>query len=213
MYIKKYINSIFSSNTYLLYKNEEKDVWVIDPGDSCEIIRWIETNNKKLKGILLTHSHFDHIYGVNDFYEKYPNLELYASDYAKEGLFSSQANGSLYKEIPFVVNKQYYRVVAEGDTIQLWANIFVKVFETPGHGRDSLSFEIGNNLFTGDALIPGIKVFTKMKYGNKQQAEESIKRIFDQFCSDTVICPGHADMILLKDINVSKVIGNKIKVT
>jgi len=66
MLVKKYINRIFTSNSYLLYREEEKQVWVIDPGDTDQIIEWLDKNDKILKGMLITHSHFDHIYGIND---------------------------------------------------------------------------------------------------------------------------------------------------
>lgn len=50
MWVKKYINSIFSSNTYLLYKKESENVWLIDPGDSMQIFDWINAKKRKSKG-------------------------------------------------------------------------------------------------------------------------------------------------------------------
>ncbi|RXQ93860.1 MBL fold metallo-hydrolase [Ancylomarina salipaludis] len=213
MQIKKFINSIFSSNTYLIFKREEKDVWLVDPGDSSQILKWIKENKKSLKGILLTHSHFDHIYGVNDFYARFPDLKLYASKYASEGLFSAKINGSLYKEIPFVVNKQDITIIKEGDSIPIWENISVNIFETPGHSLDSLSFQVEKNLFTGDALIPGIKVFTRSKYGNKELAQNSITRIYTAFENDIMIWPGHNLPSLKSDINFDIALGKKNSVT
>jgi hydroxyacylglutathione hydrolase len=200
MEILQYRNSIFSSNTYLLFKKEFTDVWLIDPGDTDQIIGWIEGNSKIIKGILLTHSHFDHIYGVNYLVKMFPEISIYASFHAKEGLYNEKLNGSLYKEIPFIIKKQDIIIVKDNDLIELWKGSFLKVIETPGHGRDCLSFEIEKNLFTGDALIPGIKVFTKRKYGDKDIAQNSITRIFDQFDDLTIIWPGHERSCLLGDL-------------
>jgi len=200
MEIIQYRNSIFSSNTYLLYQKELKGVWLIDPGDTNQIIDWIEDNGKIVRGILLTHSHFDHIYGVNDLAEKFPEINIYASYHAKEGLYSEKLNGSLYMEIPFVIKKQDLTIVKESDLIELWKGLFLRVIETPGHGRDCLSFEVEKNLFTGDALIPGIKVYTKTKYGDKEVARNSINRIFDQFDDLTIIWPGHESSCFLGDL-------------
>ncbi|WP_332456906.1 MBL fold metallo-hydrolase [Petrimonas sp.] len=204
MLIERFVNSVFNSNTYLLYKLEEEVVWVIDPGSNTnQLISWLENNNKKVGGILLTHTHFDHIYGLNDLQQKYPDVNVYASFFAKEGMMSEKLNGSLYKEIPFTIKLPEYFIVKENDQIPLWDNIFVKVIETPGHDRDCISFNIDKNLFTGDALIPDVKIFTKLKYGNKYQAEHSIKRIFEHFAYDTIIYPGHGEICTLKYITDS----------
>jgi glyoxylase-like metal-dependent hydrolase (beta-lactamase superfamily II) len=66
-----------------------------------------------------------------------------------------------------------------------------------------MSFEIAEYLFTGDALIPGIKVYTKSKKGDKIKAKESIIRIINKFDNKTIICPGHGDISSLGDIAVS----------
>ena len=203
MQVKKFVNSIFTSNSYLIYFEECDSVFVVDPGDSNPIIEWLTANNKFIKGILITHSHFDHIYGINDLYELYPNIEIYASKYAKEGMLSAKLNRSYYTENSFIVNYKNINIVEEGDKILLFDDIFANVIYTPGHNNDCMSYEIIQNLFTGDALIPGIKVYTKSKFGDKTKAKESIIRIKNQFKNKTLICPGHGDIISLGDIAVS----------
>lgn len=201
MKVKQFVNTVFNSNTFLLYHDMEKGVWVIDPGSSIhELIEWVERNGKILNGILLTHTHFDHIYGLNDLQDNFPNVIMYASLYAKEGMISERLNGSYYQEIPFTIKHPEMTIVKENDKIQLWKDITLKVLETPGHDRDCLSFYVEKNLFTGDALIPGIKVHTKLKFSNKTQAEESLQKIFEEFSDDTKIWPGHANNSLLGNI-------------
>ncbi len=201
MLIKRFVNTVFNSNTYLLYKLEEETAWVIDPGSSSnQIITWLVDNEKYLSGILLTHTHFDHIYGLNDLREKCPRAKLYASTLAKDGMISEKLNGSLYKEIPFTINRPEYTVLKDNDQISLWNDISMNVIETPGHDRDCLSFQIGKNLFTGDALIPGIKIHTKSKYSDKKLAKNSINRIFELFDDDIMIYPGHEKNSLLGNI-------------
>lgn len=204
MFVKKYINSVFNSNSYLIYTEVEKEVWVIDPGDSQPIIEWLNNNNKILKGILLTHSHFDHIYGINDLQEIFTTINVYASFYAIEGMMSVKLNGSLYQEMPFSIKRQDINIIKEGDRMLLWKDISLNVFETPGHDRDCLSYQIEKNLFTGDALIPGIKVYTKLKFSDKTQAANSIQRIFEQFNDNTMIWPGHENNCLLGDLKYGK---------
>lgn len=203
MLVKRFINSIFTSNSYLLYKTGEKGVWVIDPGDSQPIIEWLNNKNKILKGILLTHSHFDHIYGVNELQNIFPKINIYAAFYAIEGMMSEKLNGSLYQEMPFTITRQDIIILKEGDKMLLWNGITLNVWETPGHDRDCLSFQIEKNLFTGDALIPGIKIFTKLKYSDKTLAVNSIQKIYEQFDDDTIIWPGHENNCLLGDLKRS----------
>src|SRR5674476_694978 len=106
MEVVRFINSIFTSNSYILYSEISESAFVIDPGDSKTIIDWLKSNNKFLKGILITHSHFDHIYGINDLHDNFPEMNIYGSYYAKEGMMSEKLNGSLYMEMPFVIKRQ-----------------------------------------------------------------------------------------------------------
>lgn len=200
MHVKKYINSIFSSNSYLLNIEEDKGVWIIDPGDTSHIIEWLNNNDKFLKGIIITHSHFDHIYGINDLSEKFPSMEIFASQNAKEGMLSAKLNRSYYTENPFVVNSRNINIVVDHDQIPLSENIYANVIYTPGHNNDCLSFDINEYLFTGDALIPDIKVYTKSKNGDKSKAKESINKIFNLFSISKLVCPGHGNICRLGEI-------------
>jgi len=202
MKVKRFINSIFTSNSYILYTDENKNAYVIDPGDSKPLIEWSIKNSKDLIGIFLTHSHFDHIYGINDLLGKYPDIFIYTSFFGKEGLMCEKLNGSRYMEMPFIVNSANVKIIKECDSILLWEGEFINIFETPGHNRDCISLQIGENLFTGDALIPGIKVVAKSKYSDKVQAENSIKRILTEFNDDILIWPGHNDKCLLSELRI-----------
>ena len=93
IYVKQFVNSMFSSNTYAIFKIDSNKVWIIDPGDSIPLMSWIMTNKYLVKGILLTHYHIDHIYGVNDLKLNYPGISIYASPLSLEGLYSPKLNG------------------------------------------------------------------------------------------------------------------------
>jgi hydroxyacylglutathione hydrolase len=197
MKVKQFRNKVLSSNSYILYLEEDNYVWVIDPGDSAPLIDWIKSKNKILKGILLTHSHADHTYGMHDLIKDFPKAKKYSSFLSIETFKSERLNGSLYMEMPFTIDSDDFIFVSEGDEVRLWDNLSVKVLETPGHNNDCLSFETGSFLFTGDALIPEKKVHTRSKYGDKSQAENTISRIVSTFSPDTVIYPGHGEICTL----------------
>ena len=68
--IKKFVLGIMSTNCYLI-ENGQHSI-VIDPGDQEDlIIDYLVQNNLKLKVILLTHAHFDHIGAIDKLVEKY----------------------------------------------------------------------------------------------------------------------------------------------
>jgi glyoxylase-like metal-dependent hydrolase (beta-lactamase superfamily II) len=203
MVVKTVVNTIFNSNTYLLYKEDETDIWIIDPGSNTnELIDWIDNNEKSLEGILITHTHFDHIMGLNQLVDKFPNTKVYGSTHAIEGFESPTINCSYYHETPFIFERKDYISVKEGDVIKIWETLSLNVLETPGHDIDCISFYVKGNLFTGDALIPGLKVYTKFKKSNKADAFHSVNKLINQFDTNTMIWPGHEKNCLLKELAV-----------
>jgi len=202
MNVVKFTNKVLSSNSYIIHSDSEKHVWVLDPGDTEQILAWINTQKKTVKGILLTHSHFDHIYGVNNICETFPELIIYSSEFAREGLKSPKANYSYYMEMPYTVELDKIINISDGFEIDLlFKNIIARVLYTPGHNIDCVSYRIENYIFTGDALIPGIKVHIRPKQGSKKEANNSIKKILSVSNADTLICPGHGETNKLSTIN------------
>ena len=157
--IVRIVNSVFESNTYLAISRNCDLCFLIDCGDPAPIIENINNRGLHLKGIFITHSHFDHIYGLDSIIDEYPETPIYISALGKEGLYSDKLNLSRYSLCPYVF--QHYSVMKElkeGDTVYLYGSAGVEVYETPGHDRSCLTYKFGNCLFTGDAFIPGLKV-------------------------------------------------------
>lgn len=188
----------------MLYCDNASSAWVIDPGDTESIINYLTEYRLSLKGIFITHYHFDHIYGVNCLLQVFGQIPIYASVKVEEGFGSAKLNGSYYAEIPFTVSCSNLVPVKQGDCIKLWEGVSVQIHETPGHNDDCLSFEIEGNLFTGDALIPGVKIHTKSKKANKEQALRSVEWIIGNFPEEMIIYPGHKGCCKLKDIYFMK---------
>lgn len=198
--IKRFVNSLLSSNSFILYQVMNPVVWVVDPGDSEEIGAWIHSNGKVLKGIILTHYHIDHIIGVNDLKKKFQDAKIYASKNSKCGLFSSKLNGSLYLEISYVLGTTDILYLDGGEYISLWDEVAAEVFSTPGHNDDCVSYYVEDCLFTGDALIPGVKPHVRSRKADRATANASIKLIFDSFSDKTDIYPGHREIISLGEL-------------
>lgn len=73
------VNGILSENCYIAYQN--KEALIIDPGyDGDKIIKYIEDNNLKVVGILITHYHFDHVGALKEIQSKYNKVETIDSE-------------------------------------------------------------------------------------------------------------------------------------
>lgn len=190
--LEEIINSIFNSKTYLIQSEQSYEIYLIDCGDIEPIVKWCKENEKVIKGVFITHSHFDHIYGLNELIDYNPNCVVYVSRESKEALYSDRLNFSLYHEKSFVFLGDHVRLLEDGDKVELWKDLYLEVIATPGHAKGCLCYKIGYYLFTGDAYIPGIKTVTTLRGGRKEDNEKSLVKIRSLLSADTVVCAGHA---------------------
>lgn len=183
------VNKFFNSITYILPTGKEKDCWLVDCGDVEKIIE----QGWKVWGVLLTHAHCDHIYGLNKLIEAFPEALVYTNAEGKEGLMNPRWNFSHYHEEveDFVLaHPENVRVIEKECIIDL-GRMQVAVFFVPGHEPSCLAFRIEDVLYTGDAYIPGVKVVTTFPRSNKQQTAESLARLQQLETSGLKIMPGH----------------------
>ena len=182
------VNSIFDSMTWLLSETESSQVWLVDCGDVDPIVE--KLGGKTIAGVLLTHAHFDHIYGLPELINRFPECRIYTNGIGRETLANARLNMSFYHETPLTVEGPQIRICGEGDEISLYQGLTAKVYETPGHHPSCLTFMVGDYLFTGDAYIPGTKVVTNLPKGDKKQAQESLERI-KELAKGKIIRCGH----------------------
>ena len=180
-------NTVFTSLSYVIFDDRQRFCWIVDVGDCDEICKMIE--GYELKGILLTHVHYDHIYGLNDLQQLYPQVPIYTNQFGVKSLQSPTDNLSVYHDDCFVLNEDAKVIVLkEGERIEFGLYQAV-VMETPGHDHSCLSFLIDDICFTGDAYIPGVKVFTKLQNGDSAVAKVSRSRL--KGLEGVAIYPGH----------------------
>lgn len=188
MTVDSIVNCIMSSVTYILSEESSDYVWLVDCGDADKIYDTI--GEKRIKGVLLTHAHYDHIYGLPAILDTYHECIVYTNNAGVEGLESSRKNLSLYHEDPIEITRELTYTVKEGEEVRLFDGILARVFETPGHNPSCLCFDVGDWLFTGDAYIPDIPVVTNLPGGNKIMANKSKMRILGMISNYRVL-PGH----------------------
>lgn len=177
MMILSNTNSLFNSVTYRLGST------VVDPGDSL--------NFKGVTGVLLTHAHFDHIYGLNRLVESNSGVKVFTNEYGREMLLDERKNMSRYHDEPFVFKyPENIVVVRDNDEITLADGTIIRAVYTPGHNPSCITWVTHNSLFTGDAYIPGCKTVTNLPGGNKALSKES-ENIILTLSETREIYPGH----------------------
>lgn len=195
MQVKRIVNSFYNSNTFVLSKEGSTNVWLVDCGDYISHIRPF-LKDKKIKGVLLTHTHSDHIYGLVDVLVDFPDVKIYTNDFGKEALSNPKLNVSKYHtEIPDLVIVCNYNtiIVKEGNKIELFDGIYANVLLTPGHDKSSISYVIADYLFTGDSYIPGERLLAIFPNSNKIDAIKSYNRLID-LSKNYTVCPGHGSI-------------------
>ena len=189
--IKEIVNSIFNSKTYILYHEGEDKAWLVDIGDIEPVVGFLKEKELNVKGLFLTHAHFDHMYGILEFLGYYPNCKVYVTSFTKDALASEKLNLSKYHETPIKYEGDNVIVVHEGGSLRLFEkepSMFF--FETPGHNPGCLTMVIGDMIFTGDAYIPGVGANTQPPRADKVLAKQSLERIL-KLAEGKIILPGH----------------------
>ena len=186
--VNEAVGSVMDSIVYALSDGDCLDYYLIDIGDFAAA-RSLLPKDGQVRGVFITHGHHDHILGLNELKKAFPNCIVYASEECSKMLSSAKANLSYYIETPI----EYFGEVSilhDGDHVELYKDIYLDVFATPGHNPSCLSYLVRDYLFTGDSYIPGVKVVTNLPGGNKRMAQESVARILEIGQGKT-INPGH----------------------
>ncbi|MHC1704345.1 MAG: MBL fold metallo-hydrolase [Tenuifilaceae bacterium] len=192
--IKCFKNHPIDSNCYLIFDQNFRNSIVVDPGtdQDIELNDFIELNKIKVDYIILTHEHFDHIWGVNSLRSKFP-CKVICSTECGEKVVDKKKNLSLfYDNVGFQIDPPDTKI--ETDFYEFkWNNYNINIFKTPGHSDGSICIQVNNYLFTGDTIIKGEKTVLKLPNSNKNSLLKSLK-IIESICSpDTLILSGHGD--------------------
>jgi len=191
--IKVFVFNPISVNTYLLY-DETQEAAIIDCGSSNEmehkqVADFIKENNLKLKRLLSTHIHFDHIMGNSFIYEKYGlKPEYHKIEESVAGL----------KKLNSVFSPIKYKQVDAGRFIEhveeiIFGNTKLIALLTPGHTLGGLSYysEKDGCVFTGDTLFHHDIGRSDFPGGNYDALLNSIRYHLFTLPDETVVYPGH----------------------
>lgn len=192
MQITQIVNSFYASNTYVLSEEHSAYCWLVDVGDIEPVLDIL--GNRKVNGLLLTHSHFDHIYGVNKLVDLFPECIIYTSVHGKEGLGSEKLNLSLYHDNSLVLHKGNVCILEDGEEVQLFPTSSFKAIYTPGHDWSCVSYYNNDVIFTGDSYIPNNKLVTVFPKSDKTEALLSLNKIINLLETRDAY-PGHGQVV------------------
>ena len=129
------IKCLQDNYSYLIIDEITDDACVIDPSEAKPIINYVEKNNLKLKYILNTHHHYDHVGGNTELKKKY-NLDVVGFKGDKD-------------RIPEI------NILVEDKKVWKENNFEAKIYHIPGHTNGHIAFHFfkEKKIFTGDTLF------------------------------------------------------------
>ena len=180
------------TNVYTVYNEESKEAFIVDPSASSKVlIGQLEKRGLKLKAILLTHAHFDHIGAVNDLKSYCPEAKVYVGEIDEEMLSDPRLNLSeAFEGNPVIVRAD--KTVRDNEVISI-LGMDIKCIHTPGHTSGSISYyaEDIKTVFSGDTLFSGSVGRSDFPTGNENTLLRSIEEKLFTLPEDTNVLPGH----------------------
>jgi hydroxyacylglutathione hydrolase len=178
----------FAANCYLVACAETKEAVIIDPGaEGRRIIKRVHDLGLKVKYIINTHAHIDHV-GANAEVKEAFNAPVLVHAADAPLLRSPQASMALFMGQSKVTPPDW--TLEEGDLLEA-GTLRIKVLETPGHTPGGISLDINGVLFTGDTLFACSIGRTDFPGGSFRQIIKSIKEKLLSYPDDTRVFPGH----------------------
>ncbi|MDS0524414.1 MBL fold metallo-hydrolase [Clostridium sp. SHJSY1] len=182
MIIKTIVVGAIEENCYLIVDEESKEAVVVDPGaEGAAIENAIENLGAKLKYILLTHGHFDHVGAVEYLADKY-NVPFYINENDEEWIKRDSSVFGPLRKADGNLN--------DGDVLN-FANKSIKVITTPGHTEGGVCFLIEDKLFSGDTLFQGSVGRSDFPGGSFELLVSGIKNKLLPLGDNIEVYPGH----------------------
>lgn len=191
MKVTKIVLGDLQTNCYIAVDELSGIGAVIDPAVcTSDLIRLIENSGMtKLAYILLTHGHGDHILGVYDLKQKYPNAQVVI--HADDDICLTSSACALVDDWGGVFHPMHAdRCVNDGDALWL-GGTEINVMSTPGHTPGSICYLTSSNImFSGDTLFCRTCGRTDLFRGNHNDMLESIQKL-GKTKGDYIVYPGH----------------------
>ena len=182
---------LVQENCYILRRDGSDRAVIVDPGDEGpKLLGAIESLGVELDGILLTHTHFDHVGAVAPV-AKATGAEVWVPEIEKGVLADIMSFVPWAGFGPFE-SWDAEHTVAGGERLDL-AGFEIDVLFTPGHSPGHVTYSIPDEqaVFSGDVLFQGSVGRTDLPGGDWPTLLESIRSLADSLPEETTVYPGH----------------------
>ena len=178
-------------NSYILRKEGSDRALIVDPGDEPEkLLGAIEALGVQLDGILLTHTHFDHVGAVAPV-ARATGAEVWVPE-AEAFVLADIMSFVPWPGFGPFESYEAEHTLAGGERLEL-AGFEIDVLFTPGHSPGHATFSIPDEeaIFSGDVLFQGSVGRTDLPGGDSQVLMASLKMLADTLPDETTVHPGH----------------------
>ena len=180
-----------AENTYIFRREDSDRALIVDPGDEADrLLAAIDELGVTLDGILLTHTHFDHVGAVAPV-AKATGAEVWVPEIEKVVLDDIMAFVPWPGFGPFE-SYDAEHTLSGGEKLEL-AGFDIDVLFTPGHSPGHVTFSIPDEsaVFSGDVLFEGSVGRTDLPGGDWGTLLESIRGLVEGLPEETTVYPGH----------------------
>jgi hydroxyacylglutathione hydrolase len=190
MIIERLTVGPIEANCYIVADEETKEGIVIDPGDdSQDIVRRIQQLGLKIKYIILTHSHFDHVSATAVVKNATgAKLAIHEAD-------AGSLNDGMLARLAGFVHQPVPRpdLILKGWEDVSVGNLQFTVLNVPGHTQGGIALYGQDVVFTGDTLFEGSIGRTDLPGGNYDRIIDSINSRLLVLDDDIKVYPGHGE--------------------
>ena len=175
MQVKSFLGGFDKNFSHLIWCPDTREAAIIDAAvEISPILETIESNNLKLRKIIITHTHHDHIQYLQDFIYYYPLIKIMGHPQPLKKM------GEAYQGV------EHHENISLGKTM-------LTTIHTPGHNLDSICIwnMKSKSLFTGDTMFVGRTGRTVSTNSNIDDLYNSVYTQLLTLPEDTLIYPGH----------------------
>lgn len=186
--IKKSLGQM-GTNCYVVWDVNTLEAAVVDPGfEDQQICDIINDNKLKVKYILLTHGHFDHLGGVNQI-KQLTGAKVLIHENDADCLLDPKRNLSVLAGMAMILPPAD-GLLSENQTIML-GDLVIRVIHTPGHSKGGVCFFADGQLIAGDTLFYTSIGRTDFADGDLSELLNVIKTKLFILDDATIVLPGH----------------------